>query len=87
MKQLAKHLSGGGTDVMTFDYYGTGDSGGVQVDATIPGWEEDILTAIEELKDITGVSKIAVIGLRLGATLAAAPLAHARPSPSAAAPR
>jgi hypothetical protein len=37
----------------------------------LPGWESDIKSAIAELKSITGSMRISLIGLRLGASLAA----------------
>jgi uncharacterized protein len=40
-------------------------------DADLGGWQHDIETAIEELKDSTGAKRVALAGLRLGATLAA----------------
>lgn len=57
--------------MLRFDYFGTGDSGGDGSDASLRGWESDIDTAIDELKDIAGVGRVALVGLRLGATLAA----------------
>jgi pimeloyl-ACP methyl ester carboxylesterase len=37
----------------------------------LPGWENDIKSAIAELGSITGSTRVSLIGLRLGATLAA----------------
>lgn len=71
MRLLADMLAGAGNDVLRFDYYGTGDSAGDMVDGSVQGWEADIETAIDELKDISGAPKVALVGLRLGATLAA----------------
>jgi pimeloyl-ACP methyl ester carboxylesterase len=64
-------LSAAGFDVLRFDYFGTGDAGGDMPDATLEGWEADIETAIEEIKDTTGATRVALAGIRLGATLAA----------------
>jgi pimeloyl-ACP methyl ester carboxylesterase len=71
MRRLGDLIAGEGCDVLRFDYFGTGDSGGVASDASLTGWEADIDTAIDELKDVAGVSRVAVVGLRLGGTLAA----------------
>ena len=72
MRQLAAMLAGAGCHVLRFDYYGTGDSAGEISEADLTGWQRDIEMAIEELKDTTGVARVQLAGLRLGATLAAA---------------
>jgi uncharacterized protein len=71
MRQLAKMLTANGFHTLRFDYFGTGDSAGSTTAGDIGGWEIDIQSAIEELKDTTGISRVSLIGLRLGATLAA----------------
>jgi pimeloyl-ACP methyl ester carboxylesterase len=71
MRQLAKQLVRAGLDVLRFDYYGTGDSSGEMTAGDVAGWCDDIGSAIEELRDTTGVASVGLIGLRLGATLAA----------------
>jgi len=72
MRQLGQLLSDAGLHVMRFDYFGTGDSAGDLPEATLALWMEDIATAVEELVDLSGASRVTLIGLRLGATLAAA---------------
>lgn len=71
MRQLALRLSAAGLHVLRFDYFGTGDSAGDMTDAELPGWEADIGMAIEEAMDMAGAQRVGLIGLRLGATLAA----------------
>jgi pimeloyl-ACP methyl ester carboxylesterase len=71
MRQLAIRLSATGIHTLRFDFFGTGDSAGEMVDADLAGWETDIELAIEELRDIVGLARVTLIGLRLGATLAA----------------
>lgn len=71
LKHLAALLSRKGVDVLRFDYFGTGDSAGDMCDGDLSGWEQDIETAIDELKDTTSAPSISLVGLRLGATLAA----------------
>lgn len=71
MRQLASMLSASGFHVLRFDYYGTGDSSGDMGRADLKGWEDDIEIAVEELKETTGAKWCALVGLRLGATLAA----------------
>jgi pimeloyl-ACP methyl ester carboxylesterase len=67
---LATQLERAGYAALRFDYSGTGDSAGEARDATIDAWLDDIATAAERLRTVSGASKIAVVGLRLGATLA-----------------
>ncbi|MBV1882888.1 MAG: alpha/beta hydrolase [Pseudomonadales bacterium] len=71
-RQLAMLLAMQGYSVMRFDYRGTGDSSGEIENATVEGWLEDIDVAVEELKETACVDKVNVVGLRLGALLAAA---------------
>jgi exosortase A-associated hydrolase 2 len=70
MRLLGNMLAAEGAHVLRVDYVGTGDSSGDMVDADLQGWRRDIDTAIDELKDTAGASRVALIGLRLGATLA-----------------
>lgn len=70
-RQLAMLLSRAGFHVLRFDYYGCGDSGGESEESTINQWLEDISTAIEEIKDSSGLTKVSLVGFRLGATLSA----------------
>jgi pimeloyl-ACP methyl ester carboxylesterase len=71
MRQLAARLVRAGFHVLRFDYFGTGDSYGDTSEGDLTGWCEDIETAIEELKEITGATKVNLVGLRLGANLSA----------------
>jgi uncharacterized protein len=70
-RQLALCLAKAGFPVLRFDYYGCGDSGGDSDEGSIDQWRTDIGMAITELKEISGVPKVSLIGARLGATLAA----------------
>ena len=71
MRQLAKMLTANGIHTLRFDYFGTGDSAGSTTEGDVSGWETDIQSAIEELMDTTGATQVSLVGLRLGATLAA----------------
>jgi pimeloyl-ACP methyl ester carboxylesterase len=71
IRQLAKMLTVNGIHTLRFDYFGTGDSAGDTTAGDPSGWETDIQSAIEELKDTTRATRVSLVGLRLGATLAA----------------
>ncbi|MCC7416128.1 MAG: alpha/beta fold hydrolase [Acidobacteria bacterium] len=75
-RNLALSLSRAGHAVLRFDYTGSGDSSGEEADAGVSSWSRDLELAIEELKTRAGVPRVALVGLRFGATLAA--LAGAR---------
>ena len=80
MRQLTKMLSASGVHTLRFDYFGTGDSGGGSTAGDLGGWETDIQSAIEELRDMTGTAQVSLVGLRLGATLAADVAVRAGPA-------
>jgi uncharacterized protein len=67
---LATQLERAGYACLRFDYSGTGDSLGEGTAATVDAWVRDIVIAAERLREAAGVSRVAVVGLRLGATLA-----------------
>lgn len=69
---LATQLERAGYASLRFDYSGTGDSSGDDADATIDGWLADIAAAAGALQAQSGAKRVVVVGLRLGATLAAA---------------
>jgi dienelactone hydrolase len=70
-RHLAERLSAAGFACLRYDHFGTGDSGG---DEATPGlvhsWIEDVGVASDELRARSGVRSIALVGLRLGGTLA-----------------
>lgn len=71
-RQLAMLLSKAGFPVLRFDYFATGDSAGAGEEGEVSRWVADIGTAIDELKDMASVPKVSLVGLRVGAALAAA---------------
>jgi pimeloyl-ACP methyl ester carboxylesterase len=71
IRQLAAMLVRAGFPVLRFDYYGTGDSAGDSGDISLERWQADIHTAIDELKSRTTMGRVSLVGLRLGARLAA----------------
>ena len=68
---LAARLAEAGFHVLRFDYFGTGDSGGEAWDGSPDLWLEDTAAAVEELRDMAGVRTVSLVGMRLGAVLAA----------------
>ncbi len=67
---LARRLCDQGHAVLRIQYRGTGDSGGRFEEFSCLDWREDISIALTHLREL-GYSKFGVLGLRLGATLAA----------------
>ncbi len=68
---LGTRFSRAGFHVLRFDYLGTGDSWGDTEDASIGQWTADTVAAIHELRTSRNLRQVAVVGLRLGATIAA----------------
>lgn len=79
VKNLAEGLAQSGMHVMRFDWSGTGDSAGRVRDARLDTWRQDLAIAAEELLDLSGARKLAIVGLRIGASLAAQACAGPRP--------
>ena len=71
MRQLAVQAARKGIAAMRFDYYGTGDSAGDAEETTLDSMRQDIEQAIDACKGQTGSKHLTLVGLRLGATLAA----------------
>lgn len=69
-RKLAGLLAREGFHTLRFDYSCTGDSAGDAYGAKVEHHVEDIATAAEELRDATGVGKVSLVGMRLGALLA-----------------
>jgi alpha-beta hydrolase superfamily lysophospholipase len=70
-RHLAERLSEAGFACLRFDLFGTGDSGGDEwTPKLVRRWIDDIGAATEELRARSGAEAIALVGLRLGATLA-----------------
>ncbi len=76
---VATQLERTGFSVLRFDYTGTGDSQGETV--TVESAIRDIGIAAEHLRTASGVTKISLVGLRFGATLAMLAGARGQPRP------
>ncbi|HSI40015.1 MAG TPA: SDR family NAD(P)-dependent oxidoreductase [Xanthobacteraceae bacterium] len=71
IRQLAGMLHASGYNTLRFDYFGTGDSDGDATAADLATWEADIIAAIDQAKAISGAAKVSLVGMRLGAAVAA----------------
>jgi uncharacterized protein len=71
LRSLASALAGRGFHAFRFDYRGTGDSAGDPEEATMEAWVEDASAACDEIRDATGIARLSLVGLRLGAAVAA----------------
>ncbi len=69
--QLTGMLTRLGFHVLRFDYFGSGNSSGNTGEGDVAQWLQDTMTALTELKDMSAVSRLSVIGIRFGAVLAA----------------
>jgi len=71
LRELSQHLGLEGHHTLRFDYFGCGDSAGDAEDSTVEEWMENLGDAIEELQAASGCDRVSLVGIRLGATLAA----------------
>ncbi len=68
---FAERLAQNGHASMRFDYVGTGDSAGYSVEAGLDAWLDNVISAAAELRQQSGADRLCIVGLRLGALLAA----------------
>jgi alpha-beta hydrolase superfamily lysophospholipase len=72
LRHLADRLALAGVPAIRFDYHGIGDSPGTDLDADrLERWQQDIRAASDHAQALTGCGRVCLIGVRLGATLAA----------------
>jgi alpha-beta hydrolase superfamily lysophospholipase len=71
VRAFAEMAAATGVPALRFDYLGTGDSLNIDPDAEqIEAWCRDVLAAVDELRRRTGVTRVCLLGFRLGALLA-----------------
>lgn len=77
LRHFADAAAAEGISVLRFDYHGTGDSSGGERD---PGrwraWIDSVHQACAEVRGAAGVQRLFLLGVRLGATIAAAAAAE-----------
>jgi alpha-beta hydrolase superfamily lysophospholipase len=72
IRHLADRLATAGIAALRFDYQGSGDSPGSELDADRFGqWRRSVAAAAWHAKRLSGCTRVCLIGVRLGATLAA----------------
>ncbi len=77
MRAFAEAAAEVGMPTLRFDYGGTGDSEDLGPEADqVAAWTQDIEAAVQELQARTGVERVVLLGIRLGALLAAATVAR-----------
>lgn len=67
LRQLGIALARERYHALVFDLGCTGDSAGEFDDASLSRWADDVRTAADELRDRTGLARVSLVGLRLGA--------------------
>lgn len=70
-RRLALSLARAGIDTLRFDFSGNGDSFGSMEEVGFEDWRNDLVHAAAELRDLSGTDALSILGIRLGATLAA----------------
>jgi alpha-beta hydrolase superfamily lysophospholipase len=71
-RHLAERLAARGLPALRFDYHGTGDSSGRPSDpGRVGAWIDSVRSAVSEIRALSGVRRVALLGVGFGATLAA----------------
>lgn len=71
LRMLARRLAERGFHVLRFDYSGMGDSWGDATDGDMEAWALDVGTAVTELRSMSQAGAVDLVGLRIGASVAA----------------
>jgi alpha-beta hydrolase superfamily lysophospholipase len=71
LRAFAETAAAAGIPALRFDYQGTGDAAEIDPEADqIEAWCRDVEAAVDELRARTGVTRICLLGFRLGALIA-----------------
>lgn len=71
VRAFAEAAASSGFPTLRFDYVGTGDSDDLEPDANqLVAWTADVAAAVRELQRRAGVTRVVLLGFRLGALLA-----------------
>ena len=68
--RVADTLAQEGYHVLRFDWTGSGDSAGDAEQVRLATWSADLEAALDELRDMSGSNRLAVIGTGLGSAVA-----------------
>jgi pimeloyl-ACP methyl ester carboxylesterase len=68
--RFCDRLAAAGYHSLRFDYFGTGDSAGDNSEGGVSEWVANTRMATQELKDVSGLEKVSIVGVRLGAAIA-----------------
>ena len=68
--RLCDRLAGSGYHCLRFDYFGTGDSAGDSGEGDMGEWLANARSAAQELRDVSGLDRLTIVGVRLGAAVA-----------------
>lgn len=71
LQKLAARLCSAGYPCMRFDYFGCGDSQGHSEAITLAELQTNIVSSIEQLKQLSGCSEVVLFGVRLAANIIA----------------
>lgn len=72
LRHLCDQLALAGISALRFDYHGTGDSAGGEIEADrLTRWQQDVASATACAQALSGRQRCCLIGVRIGATLAA----------------
>lgn len=71
LSELCVAIAERGVHAFRFDYYGTAESQGLLSEASVDEWLSDIEKAVDEAVAVSGASRVTLLGVRFGATLAA----------------